>query len=124
MTGLAGAFIFLQKLRISPEAAFSVNEWTAFVIFIVVIGGIGTIEGPIIGVVIFFALRGLTADWGTWYLMMMGAIAIAVMLVDKRGVWGALHARGVPSVFATTRSLRIETGTTLPAASPRVEPAE
>lgn len=124
MTGLAGAFIFLQKLRISPEAAFSVNEWTAFVIFIVVIGGIGTIEGPIIGVVIFFALRGLTADWGTWYLMMMGAIAIAVMLVDKRGVWGALHARGVPSVFATTRSLRLETATTLPAASPRAEPAE
>ncbi|MEM1401122.1 MAG: branched-chain amino acid ABC transporter permease, partial [Pseudomonadota bacterium] len=46
MTGLIGALIFLQKLRISPEAAFNVNDWTAFVIFIVVIGGIGTIEGP------------------------------------------------------------------------------
>mgnify|MGYP003630032949 FL=1 len=105
VTGLTGAFIFLQKLRISPEAAFSVNEWTAFVIFIVVIGGIGTIEGPILGVIIFFVLRGLTADWGTWYLIMMGAIAIVVMLVDKRGVWGALQARGMPSIFTISRNL-------------------
>ena len=49
MTAMIGALIFLQKLRISPDAAFTVNDWTAFVIFIVVIGGIGTIEGPIIG---------------------------------------------------------------------------
>jgi branched-chain amino acid transport system permease protein len=92
-TALTGGFIFLQKLRITPEAAFSVNDWTAFVIFIVVIGGIGTIEGPIIGVIVFFALREIAADWGTWYLIMMGAIAIAVMLIDKRGIWGALKNR-------------------------------
>jgi len=124
MTGLTGAFIFLQKLRISPEAAFSVNEWTAFVIFIVVIGGIGTIEGPILGVVIFFVLRAFTADWGTWYLIMMGAIAIAVMLVDKRGVWGALRARGMPPVFATTRVLRAKSEIARQAAPVRPEAAE
>src|SRR5262249_51268836 len=55
-TGLAGGLIFLQKLRISPDAGFSVLDWTANVIFIVVIGGIGTIEGPIIGTLIFFVL--------------------------------------------------------------------
>lgn len=93
ITALTGGFIFLQKLRITPEAAFSVNDWTAFVIFIVVIGGIGTIEGPIIGVIVFFALREIAADWGTWYLIMMGVIAIAVMLIDKRGIWGALKSR-------------------------------
>lgn len=93
ITGLAGGFIFLQKLRITPEAAFSVNDWTAFVIFIVVIGGIGTIEGPIVGVIVFFALREIAADWGTWYLIMMGAIAIGVMLIDKRGIWGAVNSR-------------------------------
>jgi branched-chain amino acid transport system permease protein len=48
-TAMVGAFIFLQRLRISPDAAFSVNDWTAFVIFITVIGGIGRIEGPIVG---------------------------------------------------------------------------
>jgi branched-chain amino acid transport system permease protein len=44
-TGVIGALIFLSKLRISPSAAFSLNDWTAAVIFIVVIGGIGRIEG-------------------------------------------------------------------------------
>lgn len=105
-TALTGAFIFLQKLRITPEAAFSVTEWSAFVIFIVVIGGLGTIEGPIIGVVLFFLLRDLAADLGTWYLIGLGVIAISVMLIDRRGVWGALKARGVPSLFVTQRRLK------------------
>ena len=105
-TALTGAFIFLQKLRITPDAAFSVTEWSAFVIFIVVIGGLGTIEGPILGAILFFALRDIAADWGTWYLMGLGALAIGVMLVDRRGIWGALRARGVPALFATRRALK------------------
>src|SRR5262249_18471970 len=47
-TAMVGALIFLQKLRISPDTAFSVNDWTAFVIFITVIGGVGRIEGPLV----------------------------------------------------------------------------
>src|SRR6266702_3005305 len=39
-SAMVGALIFLQQLRISPDAASSVNDWTAFVIFITVIGGI------------------------------------------------------------------------------------
>ena len=111
VTGLTGAFIFLQKLRITPEAAFSVNDWTAFVIFIVVIGGIGTIEGPIVGVIVFFALREIAADWGTWYLIMMGAIAIAVMLIDKRGIWGFVKARYGLSILPTGHKLELGAGT-------------
>lgn len=93
MTSVIGGLIFLQKLRISPDAAFSVNDWTAFVIFIVVIGGIGTIEGPIIGTLIFFALRETLADLGTIYLMVLGVVAIAVMLKAPRGVWGLIRDR-------------------------------
>ncbi len=93
VTAMVGGLIFLQKLRISPDAAFSVNDWTAFVIFIVVIGGIGTIEGPIIGTLIFFALRETLADLGTLYLMVLGAVAIVVMLKAPNGVWGFLRAR-------------------------------
>ncbi len=93
LTAMVGALIFLQKLRISPDAAFSVNDWTAFVIFIVVIGGIGTIEGPIIGTLIFFALRETLADLGTIYLMVLGLVAIVVMLKAPKGVWGFIRAR-------------------------------
>ena len=105
ITALAGSFIFLQKLRITPEAAFSLNDWTAFVIFIVVIGGLGTIEGPILGLIVFFVLREFASDWGTWYLMLMGALAIAVMLIDKRGLYGILHQRFGVVLFPTARKL-------------------
>jgi branched-chain amino acid transport system permease protein len=82
-----------MKLRISPDTAFSVNDWTAFVIFITVIGGIGRIEGPIIGTVIFFVLRETLSDLGSLYLLMMGAVAIAVMLWAPKGVWGVIAER-------------------------------
>lgn len=92
-TAMVGALIFLQKLRISPDAAFSVNDWTAFVIFITVIGGIGRIEGPIVGTLVFFLLRQLLADLGTIYLMMLGAVAIVVMLKAPKGLWGVVVDR-------------------------------
>lgn len=92
-TGLAGALIFLQKLRVSPETAFSVNDWTAFVIFIVVIGGIGRVEGPIIGAIVFFVLRQVFADLGSIYLLMLGVIAIVVMLMAPQGIWGLVVRR-------------------------------
>jgi branched-chain amino acid transport system permease protein len=88
LTATTGAFIFLQKLRISPDAAFSVNDWTAYVIFIAVIGGIGTIEGPIVGTIVFFLLRETLAELGTTYLLILGAVAILVMLKAPKGLWG------------------------------------
>ncbi|MFW2543737.1 branched-chain amino acid ABC transporter permease [Primorskyibacter sp. 2E107] len=99
LTAMVGALIFLQTLRISPDAAFSVNDWTAFVIFIVVIGGIGTIEGPIIGTLIFFALRETLADLGTIYLLVLGLVAIVVMLKAPRGVWGLIRDRFDTDLF-------------------------
>ena len=93
LTAMVGALIFLQKFRISPDAAFSVNDWTAFVIFIVVIGGIGSLEGPIIGTLVFFALRETLADLGTIYLIALGLVAIVVMLKAPQGLWGLIRSR-------------------------------
>jgi branched-chain amino acid transport system permease protein len=92
-TSMTGALIFLQKLRISPDTAFSVNDWTAFVIFITVIGGIGRIEGPIIGTIVFFVFRQTLSDLGSLYLLMMGAVAIIVMLWAPKGLWGLIAER-------------------------------
>ncbi len=104
-TGLTGALIFLQTARISPDAAFAVTDWTAYVIFIVVIGGIGTIEGPILGVLVFFALRSALADYGSWYLMTLGVIAIAVMLFAPKGLWGLVSSRFGLHLFPVRRRL-------------------
>jgi branched-chain amino acid transport system permease protein len=104
-TAMVGAFIFLQRLRISPDAAFSVNDWTAFVIFITVIGGIGRIEGPIVGTIVFFALRQTLADLGTIYLLMLGAVAILVMLLAPKGIWGLIVENFGWQVFPLERSV-------------------
>jgi branched-chain amino acid transport system permease protein len=104
--GLAGALYFVGNLRISPDAAFSVN-WTAFAIFMVVIGGIGRIEGPIVGVLIFWALNKFFSSYGTWYLMGLGLLAIVVTIFFKQGLWGWVQARYGASLFPTRRTLRL-----------------
>lgn len=105
-TSLVGALIFLTKFRISPAAAFDIN-WTSYAIFIVVIGGLGTLEGPIVGTIIFFLLREFLADLGTWYLIILGALAVAVMLRAPNGVWGSLAKRYGLNLFATGRRLDV-----------------
>jgi branched-chain amino acid transport system permease protein len=89
--GMAGAIITLQKLRIAPPASFSIIDWTVFIIFNVVIGGIGSFEGPIIGTVIYFVLREYLAELGAWNLILLGSFSILIILVDKRGLWGLIR---------------------------------
>jgi len=105
MTGMIGSMIYLQKARISPDAAFSVLDWTAYVIFITVIGGIGTIEGPMIGAVIFYLLQRYLADFGAWYLILLGALGIVVMLFAPKGIWGFVSERYGLTLFQTRRKL-------------------
>ena len=101
LTAMVGSLIALQKIRVSPDSAFSVNDWTAIVIFIVVIGGIGTIEGPIVGTLVYFLLREFLADLGSIYLMILGAVAITIMLVAPKGIWGYVAKRWNISLFPT-----------------------
>lgn len=105
--GLAGALYFLGNLRISPDAAFSVN-WTAFSIFLVMIGGLGTIEGPILGAVIFWALNKFLSDYGTWYLVGLGSLAIVITLVFKQGLWGFVQKKFDVRFFPVQRRLHIK----------------
>ena len=109
-TAMVGALIFFQQLRVSPDSAFSVNDWTAFVIFITVIGGIGRIEGPIIGTIVFFALRQTLADLGTIYLLMLGAVAIIVMLAAPKGIWGLIVERFGWQIFPLERTVVRDAG--------------
>lgn len=104
--GLAGALYFVGNLRISPDAAFSVN-WTAFAIFMVVIGGIGRIEGPIVGALVFWALNKFFSDYGTWYLLGLGLLAIVVTIRFKQGLWGWAQQRFGWSLFPTRRRLEV-----------------
>jgi len=106
-TGTTGALIYLNLLRISPDAAFSIN-WTAYTIFIVVIGGIGTLEGPIVGTVVFFLLRELLADHGSWYMILLGTLAVLAMMRYPQGLWGLVAERWDLRFFPVQRRVRLD----------------
>jgi branched-chain amino acid transport system permease protein len=106
-TGTTGALIYLNLLRISPDAAFSIN-WTAYTIFIVVIGGLGTLEGPIVGTLIFFLLRELLADYGAWYMILLGVLAVVTMMRYPEGLWGLIAERWDLHVFPVRRRVRLQ----------------
>ena len=107
-TGLAGAVYYLSHLRVQPTAAFSVISWTAPIIFIVVIGGLGTVEGPIIGTVVYYVLSRRFENDQTWYFIGLGLAAILVSLYFRRGLWGEVQARTGVHLFPVRRRLRID----------------
>jgi branched-chain amino acid transport system permease protein len=115
-TAMVGAMIFLQRLTITPVSGFSINDWTVNVIFITVIGGIGRVEGPIVGTMIYLLLREFLADLGSIYLIILGVVGIAVMLKAPRGLWGYLADRFGWQAFPLSRRLVAVAQGTSPAA--------
>lgn len=92
--GVIGAIYLIPNYFIQPGIAFS-PEWTVIMTFVVVIGGIGTLEGPILGTIIYFLLRqGVTNGLGlpgSWYLVALGALAVVTMLLFPEGLWPAIR---------------------------------
>ncbi|MFC4589659.1 ABC transporter permease [Sphaerisporangium corydalis] len=98
--GAAGALLIVSQLNVEPASAFSVR-WSAQMIFVTVIGGIGSIEGPVLGTILFFVLQQSLAQYGAWYLVILGAVAIAVAIWTPRGLWGLLAPRLRTPLFPT-----------------------
>jgi branched-chain amino acid transport system permease protein len=103
--GLYGAITAVRTFSVHPDAAFDVTQ-TAYMIFIVVIGGIGTIEGPIIGAIVFFFLQQKFSQHGTWYLMGVGAVAVVAAVWIRGGVWGVVARRFGLHLFPVQRRVR------------------
>ncbi|TIC81769.1 branched-chain amino acid ABC transporter permease [Nocardioides sp. GY 10127] len=88
-----GGLTAANTLRVQPDSAFSIS-FTVAMIFVVVIGGIGSIEGPIVGAIVYWVLQDQLAQLGSWYLVILGAIVIAVTLYAPRGLWGLVSRGG------------------------------
>ena len=73
-----------------------------------VIGGIGSLEGPLIGTALFFVTRELLADFGAWYMILLGALAVGVMLVYPRGLWGLVADRWDVRFFPVQRRVAFD----------------
>ena len=104
LIGLVGAIVALQKARISHIASFSMLDWTIYVLFIVVIGGIGSLEGPIIGTVVFFLLRELLQDFGVWYQITLGMLAVTIILYEPKGIWGLVRRKLTKNLLPLTHT--------------------
>lgn len=90
--GAAGALYAISQQFLEPVSSFSV-QWSAEMIFITIIGGIGSIEGPILGTIVFFVLQQTLAREGTWYFIVLGLVAMAVAIWAPRGLWGLISDR-------------------------------
>jgi ABC-type branched-subunit amino acid transport system permease subunit len=90
--GAAGAVLAISQLQVQPEAVFNI-QWTAEMAFATIIGGLGTIEGPIIGTVVYMVLQQTLASYNAWYLIILGLVAIVVALFARRGLWGLVDER-------------------------------
>src|SRR4029077_15807669 len=97
--GAAGAVLAISQLIVQPGAVFTV-QWKAIMAFAVIIGGLGTIEGPIIGAIVYIILQRTLQSYDAWYLIVLGLVAIFVALFARRGLWGLvddhLHIRLFP----------------------------
>lgn len=82
----------LSVLPLGPNSVFGIN-WTARMIFMVLVGGLGTFEGPIIGAVVLYLLQTYVSISGVWYFVMLGGIAIGFALLLPRGIWGTIQER-------------------------------
>jgi branched-chain amino acid transport system permease protein len=96
--GAVGALIALQTQFIEPTSVFSV-QYSVEMLFMVLVGGIGTIEGPVIGAVILFALQEWLSQDGAWYLVLVGGVAVVATLAVPRGLWGFVSGRWGWSLF-------------------------
>ena len=96
--GAAGAILAVSQLQVQPSSIFSV-QWAAEMIFVSMIGGMGTLEGPILGTVLFFVLQQNLAQDGAWYLIIFGAVAVLVSIWTPRGLWGAIRQRSGIELF-------------------------
>ena len=90
--GLAGALWVATAVTFQPKTYFS-PQWTAYMIFMALVGGLGTFEGAILGAVVFFAIEAWFGGAGVWYLVGLGATALVFALALPRGVWGWVEDR-------------------------------
>ncbi|MDW6026269.1 branched-chain amino acid ABC transporter permease [Mesorhizobium sp. BAC0120] len=90
--GLAGALWLGTAITFQPKAYFSV-QWTAYMIFMVLVGGIGRFEGAILGALVFFLIETWFGAMGVWYLIGLGGTALVFSLALPHGLWGAIENR-------------------------------
>jgi len=90
--GLAGALLANQTEYVSP----GLMHWTLSgeLMVMVLLGGIGTLYGPVIGAAVFLLMEETLAMYTEHWMVYMGPFLVLVVIFAKRGIFGALTGRG------------------------------
>ena len=90
LAGLAGA----TKAIVFQLAALNDVHWSTSgeVVLMTLLGGMGTIFGPVIGAFIIVALENYLAPFGQWVTIITGIIFVVCVLAFRRGIVGELGA--------------------------------
>jgi branched-chain amino acid transport system permease protein len=91
LAGLAGSL----KALVFQLASLTDVHWTMSgeVVLMTLVGGLGTIFGPIVGAFLIVALENYLAPFGQWVLVIQGAVFVICVLSFRRGIVGELAAR-------------------------------
>ena len=92
VTGSTAGILYIFQVFIQPYKAFAI-DWTVKLVFIVIIGGIGTLEGPIVGALLFVLLSQSLAEYFSVSMLILGAVAISVILIAPKGIMGTLQEK-------------------------------
>jgi branched-chain amino acid transport system permease protein len=89
LAGAAGAFFAVQKTVVTPDDFTA--DFSIFFLLTVVLGGLGTLWGPVIGALVFFLIPELLADLQSWRMLIYGGLLLGLMLFAPHGLYGALR---------------------------------
>jgi len=89
LAGIAGAFFAVQKTVVTPDDFTA--DFSIFFLLTIVLGGLGTLWGPIIGALVFFLIPELLAGMESWRMLIYGVILLGLMLFAPHGLYGALR---------------------------------
>ena len=104
LTGIAGGVIYINQAYITPSASIS-TQWTIAMTFMVIIGGIGTMEGPIVGAIIYVLLTQYLYNFPGISMVILGAIAVAAIMILPNGIMGTIHNKTGFEILSPRRSV-------------------
>lgn len=104
MMGLIGGAQYMQTAYINPSTGFSIN-WTIAMTFAVIIGGLGTMEGPIVGSVLYVIIVQIMYNYPGMSNIVLGIIAIVVIMVAPDGIMGTLYKKTGFQILSPRRSI-------------------
>ena len=107
LSGLAAGLFYIDAVIITPPAAFTIF-WSAYFVFIVVAGGMGTLAGPIVGAAIFVIVDRVLSGVTEYPLLVLGIAAVVIIFVMPRGAMGIVNALRHLDDSATGRNELLE----------------